>query len=69
MTAQQDDSGPDDVRYLMGVPWSDTELKGMGRRFIAAMTAAIRAGQERPPRIGIDRTPGTKKPHFVSGPR
>jgi hypothetical protein len=71
MTPQHDDPEPDEdeVRYLIGVPWSETELKGMGQRFIAAMAAAIRAGEERPPRVGIDRTPGTKKPRFVSGQR
>jgi hypothetical protein len=38
------------------------QLVEMNERFIAAMAAAIRAGLERPPRVGIDRRPGTKNP-------
>jgi hypothetical protein len=38
----------------------------MTTKFVAAMAAAIRAGEERPPRVGVDRTPGTKKPRYVS---
>jgi hypothetical protein len=63
MTAQHD---PDEVQHVVGLPWSENELRTMSRRFIAAMAAAIRSGEERPPRVGIDQTPGTKKPRFVS---
>jgi hypothetical protein len=38
------------------------QLLEMNAKFIAAMGAAIRAGFERPPRVGIDRRPGTKNP-------
>jgi hypothetical protein len=31
-------------------------------RFVAAMAAAIRAGDERPPRVGIDTRPCTRHP-------
>jgi hypothetical protein len=52
---------PDKVEYF--VRWDPKdELLLMNRRFVAAMAAAIRARLERPPRVGIDRTPGTKKP-------
>ena len=42
--------------------YSVADLQRMNERYIAAMAAAIRARLERPPRVGIDRTPGTKKP-------
>jgi hypothetical protein len=42
--------------------YSGAELQEMNARFIAAMAAAIRTHRENPPRIGIDHTPGTKKP-------
>jgi hypothetical protein len=42
--------------------YSGDELHQMNARFIAAMAAAIRALREYPPRVGIDQTPGTKKP-------
>jgi hypothetical protein len=35
------------------------------RKFIAAMIAAIRAGAERPHRVGIDTTPGTRAPVII----
>ena len=41
------------------------ELQRMNERFIRAMAAAIRAGLERPERVGIDRTPGTKNPSYL----
>jgi hypothetical protein len=46
-----------------------TQLQRMNRRFVVAMAAAIRAGLERPPRVGIDPTPGTKSPLYFSAPR
>jgi hypothetical protein len=58
-----DDVAPDEMRH--GLPWSKTELEVMTRNFIAAMAAAIRAGKERPPRVGIDQTPGTRNPRYV----
>jgi len=42
-----------------------TELRRLNKRFVVAMAAAIRAGLERPPRVGIDRTPGTKSPLYL----
>jgi hypothetical protein len=39
----------------------------MTANFTRAMADAIRAGQEHPPRVGIDHTPGTKKPHHIRG--
>ena len=42
--------------------YSRAELYKMNAEFIAAMAAAIRAGLERPPRVGIDPRPGTKNP-------
>jgi hypothetical protein len=45
------------------------QLELMNQRFVAAMAAAIRAGLERPPRVGIDPTPGTKSPLYLSPPR
>jgi hypothetical protein len=47
---------------LGSLPYSRAELAQMNTRFITAMAAAIRAGLERPPRVGIDSTPGTKNP-------
>jgi hypothetical protein len=41
----------------------------MNDRFVAAMAAAIRAGLEHPPGVGIDRTPGTKNPSYLRPPR
>jgi hypothetical protein len=52
-------------RRPVGLPWSEDDLKQMTTRFVAAMAAAIRAGHERPPQVGVDRTPGTKKPRRV----
>jgi len=54
---------PDEMRH--GLPWSKTELEVMTRNFIAAMAAAIRAGKERPPRVGIEQKPGTRNPRYV----
>ena len=54
---------PDEMRH--GLPWSKTELEVMSRNFIAAMAAAIRAGKERPPRVGIEQKPGTRNPRYV----
>ena len=56
---------PQEVRHLGNSPYTDTDLDRMNDRFAAAMAAAIRAGLERPPRVGIDRTPGTKNPSHV----
>jgi hypothetical protein len=49
--------------------YSGDELQLMNARFTSAMSAAIRALREHPPRVGIDPTPGTKKPmcYVVSG--
>ena len=58
-----DNCAPDEIRH--GLPWSKTELEVMSRNFIAAMAAAIRAGKERPPRVGVDQTPGTRNPRYV----
>jgi hypothetical protein len=60
---------PEEVRHLGSFPYLQTELQRMNARFIRAMAAAIRAGLERPPRVGIDRTPGTKNPIYVRAPR
>ena len=46
--------------------YSRAELYDMNAAFIAAMGAAIRSNRERPPRVGIDQTPGTKKPIYYS---
>ena len=46
--------------------YSWDELYYMNERFVAAMGAAIRARCEHPPRVGIDQTPGTKKPIYYS---
>lgn len=56
---------PGELRNLGSFPYLRAELQEMNDRFVAAMAAAIRAGLERPPRIGIDRTPGTKNPNYV----
>ena len=45
-----------------GGSYSEAELQRMNERFVAAMGAAIRALREHPPGVGIDQTPGTKKP-------
>ena len=50
---------------LYGRSYYQTELRRVNTRFVAAMAAAIRAGLERPPRVGIDRTPGTKNPLYL----
>jgi hypothetical protein len=49
--------------------YSRVQLFEMNANFIAAMAAAIRAGLERPPRVGIDSTPGTKNPSHYVPPR
>jgi hypothetical protein len=41
------------------------QFSEMNAKFIGAMAAAIRAGLERPPRVGVDPRPGTKNPSFV----
>jgi hypothetical protein len=46
-------------------PYSTAQLQLMNERFVAAMAAAIRAGLERPPRVGIDQRPGTKIAFFA----
>ena len=60
---------PAEERHLVGFPYLQRELQRMNARFIRAMAAAIRAGLERPPRVGIDRTPGTKNPSYLRPPR
>jgi hypothetical protein len=45
--------------------YSRAKLEEMNWRFAKAMAAAIRARLERPPRVGIDRVPGTKNPSYV----
>jgi hypothetical protein len=60
-----DNLKPGDLLNLGSWPYSRAELEEMNQRFIKAMAAAIRAGLERPPRVGIDRTPGTKNPAYV----
>ena len=52
-------------RDLGSLPYLKAQLQEMNAGFVAAMAAAIRAGLERPPRIGIDRVPGTKNPSYV----
>jgi hypothetical protein len=49
--------------------YSRAQLFEMNANFIAAMAAAIRAGLECPPRVGIDSTPGTKNPSHYIPPR
>jgi hypothetical protein len=56
-------------QQLYGRSDYQTALRRVNRRFVAAMAAAIRAGLEQPPRVGIDRTPGTKSPMYLSPPR
>lgn len=56
---------PDELQHL-GSLGSMDDLRRMNDRFVTAMIAAIRAGNERPPRVGIDQTPGTKKPLYHS---
>jgi hypothetical protein len=51
-----------ELDHLGSSPYSMAQLQQMNDRFVAAMAAAIRAGLERPSRVGIDRTPGTKNP-------
>ena len=59
---------PEDPHGLVGrVDYQS--LRRMNTSFVAAMAAAIRAGLERPPRVGIDRTPGTKSPLYLRPPR
>ena len=53
-----------DEPELLGSDYQ-TRLQLMDRKFVAAMVAAIRAGLERPPRVGIHRTPGTKSPLYL----
>jgi hypothetical protein len=55
---------PAEVRHLGSFPYLQAELQRMNERFVRAMAAAIRAGLERPARVGIDRTPGTKSPLY-----
>jgi hypothetical protein len=45
--------------------WFREDLIRMNDRFIAAMGRAIRERLERPPRVGIDTTPGTRNPTLV----
>ena len=49
--------------------YSRAELYKMNAEFTAAMAAAIRGHREHPPLVGIDHTPGTKKPtnYVVAG--
>jgi len=61
----QEESAPD----LSSIYYSWAQLLEMNAKFIAAMAAAIRAGLEHPPRVGIDRTPGTKNPSYYIPPR
>jgi hypothetical protein len=57
---------PGDLYDLGSWPYSRAKLEEMNQRFAAAMAAAIRARLERPPRVGIDRTPGTKNPSYAA---
>jgi hypothetical protein len=54
---------------LSSTYYSRAQLFEMNANFIAAMAAAIRTGLERPPRVGIDSTPGTKNPSHYVPPR
>jgi hypothetical protein len=56
---------PVELRDLGSWPYSRAKLEEMDQRYVAAMAAAIRTRLERPPRVGIDRTPGTKNPSYV----
>ena len=60
-----DNLKPGELHNLGSWPYSRADLEEMNQKFIKAMAAAIRAGHERPPRVGIDRTPGTKNPSHV----
>jgi hypothetical protein len=52
-----------------GFPYPAGKLYEMNAKFITAMVHAVRAGLERPPRVGIDPTPGTKRPSwYLSAP-
>jgi hypothetical protein len=42
--------------------WSREQLLRMNSKFVDRMVAAIRAGKERPPMVGVDKRPGTKRP-------
>ena len=48
--------------------YSRAKLEEMNWKFVRAMAAAIRGGLERPPRIGIDKTPGTKNASYFRMP-
>ena len=61
-----DKTKPSELRNLASLPYLEAELQQMNDRFVAAMAAAIRARLERPPRVGIDPTPGTKNPSYLS---
>jgi hypothetical protein len=62
---QRVDQNKLDLDLSLGtLPYSLAELHQMNTKFIVAMAAAIRAGLERPPRVGIDRTAGTKNPTY-----
>jgi hypothetical protein len=52
-------------QHLYGRSDYQTALRRVNRKFVVAMAAAIRAGLERPPRVGIDPTPGTKSPLYL----
>jgi hypothetical protein len=54
-----------ELQELGGSPYSSAKLHQRNAKFIAAMAAAIRAGLERPARVGIDRTPGTRNPTWA----
>jgi hypothetical protein len=57
---------PGELHDLGSWPYSKAKLEEMNYKFVVAMAAAIRAGLERPLRVGIDRTPGTKNPSYVA---
>jgi hypothetical protein len=56
---------PGEVHDLGSWTYSRAKLEEMNYKFVVAMAAAIRAGRERPLRVGIDRTPGTKSPTYI----
>jgi hypothetical protein len=56
---------PEEPQLLSSKSDHQSRLQVMNKRFVAAMAAAIRAGLERPPRVGIDPTPGTKSPLYL----
>jgi hypothetical protein len=61
--SKEDAPQPDD-----GCPaYSPDQLDRMDRKFVNAMLTAIAAGAERCP-VGVDTTPGTKRPIFVLKP-